>query len=68
MKRSQVNDIMAQADEMIRSFGFTLPPIAYWSPDKFKRNATAARLIIDAQCGWDITDYGNGDFEALGLF
>ena len=68
MKRSQINDIIVQADEMIRSFGFTLPPIAYWSPDKFKRNATAARSIIDAQCGWDITDYGVGDFEALGLF
>ncbi|MGB4518073.1 MAG: D-lyxose/D-mannose family sugar isomerase, partial [Planktomarina temperata] len=31
MKRSQVNDIMVQADDMIRSFGFTLPPFAYWS-------------------------------------
>ena len=68
MKRSQVNDIMAQADDMIRSFGFTLPPFAYWSPETFKRNAAAARPIIDAQCGWDITDYGAGDFEALGLF
>ncbi len=68
MKRSQVNDIMVQADDMIRSFGFTLPPFAYWSPETFKRNAAAARPIIDAQCGWDITDYGTGDFEALGLF
>ena len=68
MKRSQINDIIVQAGEMIRSFGFTLPPIAYWSPDKFKHNATAARSIIDAQYGWDITDYGAGDFEALGLF
>ena len=68
MKRSQVNDIMVQADDMIRSFGFTLPPFAYWSPATFKRNATAARPIIEAQCGWDITDYGAGDFEALGLF
>jgi D-lyxose ketol-isomerase len=68
MKRSQVNDIMVQADEMIRSFGFTLPPFAYWSPETFKRNAAAARPIIEAQCGWDITDYGAGDFEALGLF
>ena len=68
MKRSQVNDIMAQADEMIRSFGFTLPPFAYWSPETFKRNAASARLIIDAQCGWDITDYGAGNFEAMGLF
>ncbi|MDB0006193.1 D-lyxose/D-mannose family sugar isomerase [Planktomarina temperata] len=68
MKRSQVNDIMVQADDMIRSFGFTLPPFAYWSPEAFKRNAAAARPIIEAQCGWDITDYGAGDFEALGLF
>ena len=68
MKRSQVNDIMVQADDMIRSFGFTLPPFAYWSPETFKRNAAAARTIIEAQCGWDITDYGTGDFEALGLF
>ena len=68
MKRSQVNDIMVQADGMIRSFGFTLPPFAYWSPETFKRNAAAARPIIEAQCGWDITDYGAGDFEALGLF
>ena len=51
MKRSQVNDIMAQADEMIRSFGFALPPFAYWSPETFKRNAASARPIIDAQCG-----------------
>ena len=59
---------MAQADEMIRSFGFALPPFAYWSPETFKRNAASARLIIDAQCGWDITDYGAGNFEAMGLF
>ena len=51
MKRSQVNDIMVQADDMIRSFGFTLPPFAYWSPETFKRNAAAARPIIEAQCG-----------------
>ena len=36
MKRSQVNDIMVQADDMIRSFGFALPPFAYWSPETFK--------------------------------
>ena len=68
MKRLQINDIIVQADEMIRSFGFTQPAIAYWSPDKFKHNATAARSIIGAQCGWDITDYGAGNFEILGLF
>ena len=29
MKRSRVNQIIAQADEMIRSFGFVLPPFAF---------------------------------------
>ena len=53
---------------MIRSFGFTLPPFAYWSPDEFKSRAKAARNLIDARCGWDITDYGAGDFEKMGLF
>ncbi|MBU1838131.1 MAG: D-lyxose/D-mannose family sugar isomerase, partial [Alphaproteobacteria bacterium] len=36
MKRSRINQIMAEADEMIRSYGFVLPPFASWSPDQFK--------------------------------
>ena len=68
MKRSEINDIMAEADELIRAFGFTLPPFAYWSPDAFKTNAAAARHVIDARCGWDITDYGAGRFAEMGLF
>ena len=68
MKRSQINQIMAQADDMIRSFGFTLPPFAYWTPEEFCANTSQAGHIIEAQCGWDITDYGVGDFDAMGLF
>ena len=68
MKRSRVNDIMAHADEMIRSFGFQLPPFAYWNPKEFYDNKTSAEHIIDAQCGWDITDFGSGNFDAMGLF
>ncbi len=30
MKRSRINQIMAEADEMIRSYGFVLPPFASW--------------------------------------
>jgi D-lyxose ketol-isomerase len=67
MKRSRINDIMAAADEMIRTHGFTLPPFAYWSPDDFRARTDAAR-IVEARMGWDITDYGQGDFDRLGLF
>lgn len=68
MKRSRINQIMAEADEMIRSYGFVLPPFARWSPEAFKHNASTARHVIDARCGWDITDYGRGKFDEMGLF
>lgn len=68
MKRSRINEIMAAADEMIRHHGFTLPPFAYWSPDEFRANRDIASRLIDARMGWDITDFGQGQFDTLGLF
>ena len=68
MKRSRINDIMAEADEMIRSHGFTLPPWAYWSPDDFKARRSEAAEVIRARNGWDITDYGAGRYDEMGLF
>ncbi|MGJ8621709.1 MAG: D-lyxose/D-mannose family sugar isomerase [Yoonia sp.] len=68
MKRSQVNEIMAQAKEMIHAYGFALPPWAYWTPAEFAAQKEAAMQVIKARNGWDITDYGGGNFDALGLF
>ena len=67
MKRSRINTIMAEADAMIRDYGFVLPPFASWTPDQFRARSDA-RAIIDGRMGWDITDYGQGKFDALGLF
>lgn len=66
MKRSRVNQIMADAAGMIAKAGFHLPPFAAWTPEEFANKATPA--IRDARLGWDITDYGQGDFDKLGLF
>lgn len=68
MKRSVINDIMAEADDFMRSFGFALPPFAYWSPDEFASRKDQARPIVDGRMGWDITDFGEGRFDELGLF
>ena len=35
MKRSRINEILVEADDMMRRFGFVLPPFAYWSPEEF---------------------------------
>lgn len=70
MKRSEINDIMNQADELIRHHGFTLPPFAYWTPDGFRARVAdgPARRIADARMGWDITDFGQAKFDDFGLF
>ncbi|MDF1607794.1 D-lyxose/D-mannose family sugar isomerase [Hoeflea sp. YIM 152468] len=69
MERSQINDILEESDRFIRSFGYVLPPFAYWSPNEMRtRTATDARDIRANRLGWDITDYGQGKFDELGLF
>lgn len=68
MKRSEINEIMAEADKFIRSFGYVLPPFAYWSPQDMKDRRAEIDNVIGARLGWDITDYGQGKFDDLGLF
>ena len=68
IKRSRVNQIMRESDAFIRSFGYILPPFAYWSPAEFKARKGEAQAIIGANLGWDITDYGLGEFDKTGLF
>jgi D-lyxose ketol-isomerase len=66
MNRSEINDILLEGDRFIRSFGYVLPPFAYWTPDEMK--AAAHGEIARRGMGWDITDYGQGNFTDLGLF
>lgn len=68
MKRSRINAIMAEAEEMIRAHGFVLPPFARWTPEEFRARRDEARRVIDGRMGWDITDYGQGRFDEMGLF
>lgn len=68
MKRSTINDIMGQADAFIRSFGFTLPPFAYWTPEDMRARRGQIDGIVQGRMGWDITDYGEGRFDEMGLF
>jgi D-lyxose ketol-isomerase len=69
MKRSDVNEIIREADAFIRGHGVVLPPFAYWSPDELRdRVASDSPMIRDRRLGWDITDYGQGRYDELGLF
>jgi hypothetical protein len=68
MKRSEINSIMRRADEFIRQQNFRLPPFAYWTPEEWKHKGPEVREIVQNKLGWDITDFGKGDFPHLGLF
>lgn len=68
MKRSEINAIMAEADGFMRSFGFALPPFAYWSPQEMRARREEIEGIVSGRMGWDITDYGQGRFDEMGLF
>ncbi|MDG4649955.1 D-lyxose/D-mannose family sugar isomerase [Roseibacterium sp. SDUM158017] len=68
MKRSDINQIMSEADAFMRSFGFVLPPFAYWTPEEMKTRRGAIDAIVSGRLGWDITDYGQGRFDEMGLF
>jgi D-lyxose ketol-isomerase len=68
MKRSEINTILLDADAFIRSRGFYLPPYAYWTPEEWETKGEEVREIIDNRLGWDITDFGKGDFSHFGLF
>lgn len=66
MKRSRVNEILREGDAFIRSFGYVMPPFAYWTPEEMK--ARRPEGIVGSRLGWDITDYGQGKYDELGLF
>lgn len=67
MKRSEINTIIREAEAFIRTFQFLLPPFAGWEPDRWQRDATATAELRRAGLGWDVTDFGLGDFPRKGL-
>lgn len=67
MKRSAINEIMRDADRFFRSNNFYLPPFAYWTPAEWRQKGPEVAEIVHNGLGWDITDYGMGDFQRYGL-
>jgi D-lyxose ketol-isomerase len=67
MKRSEINNIIDKADGFIRGQGFYLPPFAYWTPEDWGAKGKEASEIVENNLGWDITDFGKGDFDQFGL-
>jgi len=67
MKRSTINRYIREAKEFIARWQFTLPPFAYWRPEEWKTKGLEYNELRENQLGWDLTDFGRGDYDKLGL-
>lgn len=67
MKRSEINTLMRKALTRLREHQFFLPPFAFLSPEDWRQHGSEYAEIVAQQLGWDITDFGSGDFRRTGL-
>jgi D-lyxose ketol-isomerase len=67
MKRSEINAILRDAEAFLRLSGFPLPPFAAWTPEDWQTKRAMASEILECRLGWDVTDFGRGDFRRVGL-
>ncbi len=67
MKRSEINTYLAEALAAFQKTGFTLPPFGYLPYAKWSTRGHEYDEIRRCMLGWDITDFGSGDFLRIGL-
>lgn len=67
MKRSEINRILEEAEAFFDRHGQKLPPFAWWTPDEWRARRGEAGRLLAGRLGWDVTDYGRGDFAKCGL-
>jgi D-lyxose ketol-isomerase len=68
MKRSEINTVIRKAQAFLARHRFCLPPFADWTPRQWRKVGPEADEIREHRLGWDITDFGTGQFEKTGLF
>jgi D-lyxose ketol-isomerase len=66
MKRSEINRAIERALRMLDENGLCLPEFAYWTMEEWQKNAPLLGNLRDVMLGWDVTDFGSGDFVHCG--
>ncbi len=67
MKRSEINAIIKEMEALCKKHGFHLPPFANWTPEDWREKGHEYDEIRDVMLGWDVTDFGLGDFNEWGF-
>ena len=67
MKRSEINAALREMEQMVREYRFALPPFCGFTPEEWAEKGHDYDEIRDNMLGWDITDYGMGNFDKMGF-
>ena len=67
MKRSEINSVILNAKAFLQQRGVELPPFVHWTPEDWKSKGEECAEIRNNMLGWDITDFGQGNFSSIGL-
>ena len=67
MKRSEINAVIKQFEARLAEFRFALPEFCSWTPEDWQTKGHEYDEIRDNMLGWDITDFGSGNYEKTGL-
>ena len=67
MKRSEINQLIRSSIAFFNKMNFKLPPWAYWKPEEWKGKYESCSEIVENMHGWDLTDFGGGNFHSKGL-
>ena len=67
MKRSQVNKAIKEMEEVCKKYSCYLPPFCNFTPEEWAEKGHEYDEVRDCMLGWDIIDFGYGDFDKKGF-
>lgn len=67
MKRSEINAAILGAMDLFDEYRISLPPFVTWTKQEWQTKGEEVQEIKDNMLGWDITDFGQGNFDKCGL-
>ena len=67
MKRSEINKALKELEAMCEKYHCYLPPFCHVTPEEWENMGHEYDEVRDCMLGWDITDYGLGNFEKVGF-
>lgn len=67
MKRSQINKALKELETACQRYCCYLPPFCHFTPKEWEDKGHEYDEVRECMLGWDITDYGLGNFEKAGF-